>query len=151
MKNLDNYFINKETCAILPLEKGISKVIEFNNTFIVNKSANSIIDDSCKYFGSSYKGRCDGSKVILKMNYKLPIIIEEFNNIIFFPTNSPRFGNCTWISLKNIDSYLKGDNISKILFYNDVELLLDISYYSLENQIFRASLLDSLLCRRKNG
>jgi len=149
MKELESYYINKSTCAIIPIEKNISKVIEKEVCYIVNKSVNNIINDSCKYFGSSYKGRCEGSKSILNMNYKLPILVDDFNGLIFFPTSSPRFGQCIWISLKNISSYLKNENYSKIIFYNDVELDIDISYYSLENQIFRASLLESLLRKRK--
>lgn len=149
MQELEVYYINKSTCAIVPIEKEISKVIELEDSYIVKKSVNSIIDESCKYFGSSYKGRCEGSKSILKMNYKLPIVIDDFNNIIFFPTSSPRFGQCIWISLKNIYSYVKNENKSKLIFYGDVELDIDISYYSLENQIFRSSLLDSLLRKRK--
>ena len=116
----------------------------------VNKSAKSIIDESCKYFGSTYQGRIDGSKEVLKMNYKLPIVIEDFNGLIFFPTSSPRFKECIWISLNNIDNYIKNDKSSKIYFIGGNEFDIEISYYSLENQIFRASLLDSMLRKRKN-
>jgi len=150
MNNLESYFVNKATCAIIPIGKSVSKVIELDNSYIVDKSVNDIIDESCKYFGSSYQGRYDGSKKILNMNYKLPIVIEEFNNIIFFPTSSPRFGECCWISLNNISSYLKMESCSKLVFYSGIELELEISYYCLENQIFRATMLDSLLRKRKN-
>ena len=85
------------------------------------------------------------------MNYKLPIIIEEFNNIVFFPTSSPRFGQCVWISLSNIKTYMKCENGSKIIFNGDKVLVLDISYYSLENQIFRSAMLDSLVRRRRKS
>ena len=150
MKEIDTYYINKSTCVIIPIDKEVSKVIERDEYYIVHQSVSNIINDSCKYFGSSYKGRFEGSKSILHMNYKLPIVIDDFNNIIFFPTSSPRFGQCMWICLKNICSYEKRDNYSKILFVNDIEFELDISYYSLENQIFRASLLESLLRKRRN-
>lgn len=148
--NLDCYYINRSTCVIIPIGKNESKVIEIDNSFIVNKSAKSIIDESCKYFGSTYQGRIDGSKEILKMNYKLPIVIENFNGLIFFPTSSPRFNECLWISLNNIDNYIKDDKNSKIYFIGGNEFDIEISYYSLENQIFRASLLDSTLRKRKN-
>lgn len=150
MQKLNCYYINRGTCAVIPVDKGVSKVIELDSSYIVDKSPNEIIDDSCKYFGSSYQGRFDGAKKILNMNYKLPIMIEEFNNLIFFPTSSPRFGECNWISLGNIKNYLKDGAFSKIIFNNDSDITLEISYYSLENQIFRATMLDSFLRRRRD-
>lgn len=150
MNEYDIYYVNKATCAVIPIGKEKSKVIEFDSEFIINKSSKAIIDDSCKYFGSSYQGRLDGSKKMLNMNYKLPIVIEEYNNLIFFPTSSPRFQDCIWISLGNIKTYSKNDNFSRITFAKDIIYDIDISYYSLENQIFRAAMLDSLLRKRKN-
>ena len=149
MQNLEFYYINRGTCAIVPIDNEVSQVIELDNSYIVNKSTKAIIDESCRYFGSSYQGRCEGSKKMLNMNYKLPIIIDEFNNLIFFPTSSPRFGQCVWISLNNIKTYIKYEKGSKIIFNCEKELVLDNSYYSLENQIFRSAMLDSLIRRRK--
>lgn len=150
MENLEFYYVNRATCAIVPIDKSVSKVYELGKIYIVNKSVKDIIGESCNYFGSSFQGRCDGSRKILNMNYKLPIVIDDFNNLIFFPTNSPRFGQCLWISLNNISAYVKVKDKSKLIFYNDVSLELEISYYSLENQIFRATMLDSLMRKRKN-
>lgn len=150
MKKLDSYFINKGTCAIIPIEKNVSKIIEFSDTFVVNKSTTDIVDESCKFFGSSYKGRFEGSKSVLKMNYKLPIVIEEFNSIVFFPTSSPRFDACSWICLNNISNYSKKDKCSLIEFSDTCCIELSISYYSLENQIFRATMLESLMRKRRN-
>ena len=151
MRKLNDYFINRGTCAIIPISKEVSKVIEFEETFLVNKSTVEIMDESCKYFGSSYKGRLDGSKAILKMNYKLPIVIEDFNTTIFFPTSSPRFDDCIWICLNNIEHYSKNDHGSIITFSKECYLELDISYYSIENQIFRSTMLESLIRKRKNS
>ena len=151
MQELEYYYINRGTCAIIPIDKGVSEVIELDCSYIVNKSSKEIIDDSCRYFGSSYQGRYDGSKKILNMNYKLPIMIEEFNNLIFFPTSSPRFGQCLWISLNNIKNYMKCESGSKIIFNSNKDLILNNSYYSLENQIFRSAMLDSLVRRRRKS
>ena len=145
----EEYFINKSTCAIIPVESNLSKIIELDSEFLVNKSVKSIINESCKFFGSSYQGRFEGSKKILKMNYKLPIVVEEYNNLIFFPTSSPRYNDCIWLSLNNITSYVRSKSGSSVSFKDRV-LSLDISYYSLENQIFRATMLDSMIRRRKN-
>ena len=150
MEKLESYYINRGTCAIIPIGKDMSEVIELDCSYVVNRSSKRIIDDSCKYFGSSYQGRFDGSKQILNMNYKLPILIEEFSNIIFFPTSSPRFEHSLWISYNNIKEYSKCENGSKVIFNSNREIVLKTSYYSIENQIFRSAMLESLIRRRRN-
>lgn len=145
----ENYEINESTIAILSLEKRKSKIIELEEDYIVSKSTTEIINDSCKYFGSSYKGRHEGTKYLTGINYKSPIIIEETTEMIFFPTSSPRFDNCSWISLKHINKYEKEKNKCKITFKNGLIILLDISYGSLQNQILRSTLLQSIIRDRK--
>lgn len=146
---LDEYEINQSTIAILYLKKGFSKVIEEEEEFIVNKDTTEIINESCKFFGSSYSGRFEGTKHLIGVNYKAPIIIEETNEIIFFPTSSPRFENCNWICLKKINSYEKNDDGSILYFKNGIKIDLKVSYNSLENQILRSTLLESRMRNRK--
>jgi competence protein ComK len=146
---LNNYEINVHTIAIIPIKNKTSKIIESQDEFNVNKSTTEIVDDSCRYFGSSYAGRFEGTKSLIGFNYKAPIIIEETTEIIFFPTSSPRFDSCYWISLKHISNYEKEDSKSILIFDNGKKIELDISYSSLENQILRATRLESILRKRK--
>lgn len=148
---LKDYEINSSTLAIIPVSEKVSRVMEEENVYLVNKSTTKIIDDSCKFFGSSYLGRFEGSKRLLGSKiYKAPIIIEESNEIIYFPTGSSRDMNCTWISLKKIKKYEKNEYITTVIFKNETTLELDISYESLSNQILRASRLESILRQHKN-
>ena len=146
---MDSYEINQLTLALIPISKNVSKVIEMDQVFTVNKSTTEIVDESCKYFGSSYQGRFEGTKKLIGVNYKSPIIIEESREIIFFPTSSPRFDNCSWISLNNIEEYKKDTLNPTIYFSNGETLSVDISYGSLENQVLRAIKLGSILRKRK--
>ena len=148
---MNEYEINSNTLALISLNNLTTKVLEENNIYIVNQSVKEIINHSCKYFGSSYLGRYEGTKEIIGINYKSPILIEERKYIIFFHTCSVRNKNCNWISLNKIKDYKKYNNTSKIIFKNDLELILDISYGSLENQILRSTLLESKLRTRKNN
>lgn len=147
---LQSYEINNGTLAIIPINETTTKVIEIDNEYIVNKSSMEIIDDSCNYYGSTYKGRNEGTKNLLGMSYKLPIIIEESKNIIFFPTTSPRLIDCYWISLNNIKNYIKNNDESIIVFKNDNVISVNVSIFILESQILRASRLSSILQSRKN-
>ena len=110
------------------------------------------MDDSCKYFGSTYEGRKNGSKEILGAEYKVPIIVEDSNNLIVFPTTSPFSEDCVWISLKRVKNIFKIDSFNtKILFDNNVEIIVPCSFRSVENQLSRASRLDLILRNRKNN
>ncbi len=146
---MKEYEINNSTMAIISINKGCSKVIEEEEEFLVKKDSTQIINDSCKFFGSSYSGRFEGTKNLIGVNYKAPIIIEESKEIIFFPTSSPRFENCNWICLKKIGNIQKTDTKTIIHFKNGNTIELDISYNSLENQILRSTLLESRMRTRK--
>lgn len=144
-----DYEINSATLAIIPIDENTSKVYEEEDEYIVKKSSNGIIKDNCEFYGSSYEGRCIGTKSLTGIKTKYPIIIEESRNIIFFPTTSSRTQQSSWIALNKIKKYTKNNNKSKVHFKNNSNVSLDISYYSLENQICRATMLKSKLYERK--
>lgn len=147
---MNEYEINIDTQAIIPIGPEKSKVIEGDKTFIVNQPALKIIDKSCRFFGSSYQGRFLGTKNLIGISHKAPIIIEETREIIFFPTNSPRQDNCAWISLRHLQTYKKLNNTSILKFTGGHLINLDISYGTLDNQVLRATRLESVLRIRKN-
>lgn len=146
---MNNYEINTATLLIKEFDKNTSYVAEIKTDYYVQKQTIEIIDESCKFFGSSYKGRVEGTKNMVKFNYKVPIIVEESRNLIFFPINSPRYNNTTWISLNNIEDYYQENNQTIILFKGGKKIVLDVSFYSLENQIFRSTMLLNIFQKRK--
>lgn len=148
---MNSYEINDDTLAIIPQGEYKSKIIEKERTFEVDIPPMKIIQDSCEYFGSSYEGRYLGTKKLIGITHKAPIIIEESKEIIFFPTSSPRLYECTWISLKNLTNYKRGVGNTIIAFNNGNMLNIDISYSSLDNQVLRAARLESVLRLRKNN
>ena len=133
-----------------PIDDMTSKIYEEEERYIIKKPANDIIKYNCEFYGSSYLGRCAGTKYMTGIKTKFPIIIEESRNIIFFPTCSSRTGQSTWIALNQIKYYYKQHkNLGQILFKNNTKIDLNISYHSLENQICRASILKTKLYERK--
>ena len=141
-----NYEITYDTEMIIPLSNNESKVIEKDDEYIVEQNTLKILEHSCEYFGSSFEGRKEGTKKILGITHKSPIIVEESRKIIFFPTNSPERNDCAWINLEKIDKYYKVDNkTSSILFKCGKLVNLNISYGSLTNQILRATRLKFIL------
>lgn len=146
------YEINRGTLAIVPNEEKGSVVYEDEERYIVDQRPFEIMEESCKYFGSTYEGRKNGAKEMLGAEYKVPIIVEDSSNLIVFPTTSPQSDDCVWISLKRVNKIIKIDsNNTKIIFDNNKEIIVDSSYRTIENQLSRASRLDLILRNHKNS
>ena len=144
-----NYEINNDTQLLLPIDDRKTKVIEQENEYIIDLNINKIMEHSCEYFGSSYEGRKEGTKKLLGITHKSPIIVEESRKIIFFPTTSPDNDECIWINLEKIENYYKLDKqLTAIKFKNGDILEVNISFGSLSNQILRASRLKYILEER---
>lgn len=145
-----SYEINCDTLALIPISENETKIIEKEREFIVNVPVFKIIENSCEYFGSSYLGRHEGTKKLIGITHKAPIIIEETNKLIYFPTSSPRLFNCSWIGLNHIKNYQSNNGKTVLSFNNDEKISLDISFGSFDNQVLRATKLESVLRKRIN-
>lgn len=144
-----DYEINLETSIIMPIDKESSKIIENGEEYIINYNSTKILEHSCEYFGSSLEGRKEGTKKLLGITHKSPIIVEESRKIIFFPTTSPDRDDCTWINLSKVANHYKtANNKSAIQFKDGTTIEFDVSYGSLSNQIYRASRLKYVLDQR---
>lgn len=148
---MKNYEINNNTIALI-FNNYKTIVFEKDNTFIIENLPNNIIKKSCEFFGCSYKGRVEGTKFLTGITYKSPLVIEESNEIIFFPTSSPRLNNCSWIRNKYVLNYSKFEkNKCELMFINGKKIILNNSYESIDNQILRSSRLESIIRYRKNN
>ena len=143
-----NYEINPNTLALIS-EKNGTRVLEYDDEYQVNESAYSIMENSCKYFGSSFDGRINGSKSVLGSVYKVPIIVEETQKLIFFPTESLTSPKVSWIAYKNIKNIEKFGKHSLIRFVNGKSVVIECPYFTLKNQIFRCNMLDSIFTKRR--
>ena len=141
---MQNYLINKNT-VVLFSNKENTIVIEKHKDLLIHNNIKNIINDSCKYYCSSLKGRIDGSNYLLGTNYKSPIIISEAKNIIFFPTTSYRSQDCIWINYAQIDKYYAKGLNTIIEFRNKKKITIKFSNKVINNQILKSSRLESIL------
>ena len=72
----ESYEINNSTLALIALDNK-TKVIEEEREFFIDKTPSNILEESCEYFWSSYLGRKIGTKNLIGITHKSPIIIEE--------------------------------------------------------------------------
>ena len=147
-----DYEITFDTQVILPMDGKSSKIIENNESYVVNVTPMQILEHSCEYFGSSFDGRREGTKKLLGITHKSPIIVEESRKIIFFPTTSPDRNDCIWINLEKISRYYKSSQKKSIIEFKNGDIrVFDVSIGSLTNQILRASRLKYILEERIKG
>lgn len=148
--SVSDYVMNRFTMAILPTDnKYCSEIFEYEQEIFVEKRTLEVIDQSCRYFGSSYGGRKDGTKDLMGITHKPPIVIDPANAIYFFPTTSSTRSHCAWISHSYVKDYsgTKEDN-THITFTNDKQITLPVSVGSFENQLFRTAQLRTIISSR---
>ena len=145
------YEINEETLAVLPFDNGNTRILEKSDEYVVEDTPYEVMEHSCIYFGSTFEGRMIGTKDILGSVYKVPIIVEETQKLIFFPTEAVQSENVSWISYNNIRNIEKYGKKTKIIFDNGSFIIVDCPYFSVKNQIFRCNMLQSITSNRKNS
>lgn len=148
------YEINPLTMAIVS-ENGengeqVTWIIEEETEFFSKNKPLQIVQRSCKYFGSSLKGRQEGTAAVAGITYKAPIAIDPSIGMYFFPTHSPANLKCSWISHTHIDMVHQVDHKAEIIFKNNKSVLIDASYGSMLNQIQRTAQFRYLMDTRLN-
>lgn len=146
---MESYEINKDTVALIPKDENKTIVYEVDNSFVVEKTPLQIMEDSCEYFGSSLEGRQIGTSSLIGYTHKVPVIVEETFDLIFFPTLSPKNEECTWLSYAHIFKPDKFKNKTILNLKNGKKILIDISSSTIDNQLYRCSRLQEVLKMRK--
>jgi|SRR5690625_3489356 len=139
-----NYEITPLTMAVLckKNDKGgvNSYVLEETKEYFVHSAPTKVIDHACKFFGSSLKGRLEGTKDISRITHKAPVAIDPSSGMYFFPTASPTNVNCSWISHSHVEYVkpLKNDK-TELIFKNGNRIAINVSYGSILNQVQRTA------------
>lgn len=145
------YEIDLSTLVLIGLSDTETKVYTLEDQFIVKENSKKIIDDSCRYFGSSLTDRIKATNRLVNMVSKTPIIVEESRNIIFFPLKSTREKCNIWISFNQLDKYLKDGRNTILKFKNGKQIILNFSYYIVDNQVTRCIILDYEINNRRKS
>jgi len=147
---VENYLINNKTVA---LQKDNNKTIIYNvdKVIVINKNINNIIDYNCNYYGSTLIGRKKSAQQILNVKYKLPIIIDDINNITIIQLNSPRNKKCLYLVTNKVIDYNENENFLNIRCANNINFNVKISLMSFEKMLIKSIKLYNVLIWRKNA
>src|SRR5699024_12211645 len=109
--------------------------LEETRETLVPYTPTKLVDLSCKCYGSSLKGRIEGTTMLSGVTNKPPIIIDSPQGIYFLPTMSPLKPECTWLSHSHIERVIETKfgqaNIHFIKWSNFFE---DVTYQYIQNQ-----------------
>ena len=141
--------MNEKTLAVIGIDYKFCRILEENDEFLVSRSWQDILDESCLYYSSSFQGRVDGSRVILKKEYKVPIILRELQMLIFFPVGNQTNYNCMWISLKHLNHYTYEKTGIHLFFEGNKDLLLTSGIQAFESQLLKSYNLEKLFISRQ--
>ena len=145
------YEIDLSTVMLIGIDDFNTNIITLDDEFKLNLDSKKIIDNSCKFFGSTLNDRVSMTKRLINIKSKSPIIIEESRNIIFFPLKSIREKCNIWISFNNLEKYVKSGYKTLFIFKNKKEVLIDFSYYIIDNQVTRSLMLDYEVKKRRES
>jgi len=145
------YEIDLSTLMLIGIDDETTRVVTTEEELIIKNNSKKIMDESCRFFGSSLTDRVKATNRLVNMASKTPIVVEESRNIIFFPLKSTRDKNNIWISFNNLDKYEKDDNKTVFYFKYGKEISLNFSYYIVDNQVTRSILLDYEINKRRKS
>ena len=152
--NVDNCEITPLTMAVLRKENKDGTfntfVMEEIREYVIKTTPTKVIDSACRFFGSTLEGRLQGTKDISNITHKAPITIDPSSGMYFLPTASPKNEKCSWIAHSHIEHIYPKNNHRKtqILFKNGKNIIVDVSYGSMLNQIQRTAQFRYLLDTR---
>ena len=147
---MNNYIINDDVLCFTQDSDNKNKilVIEKNRKFNINGDSFKFLKRCCRLYGHSYSMQRQFVIDNFDFYIKTPIILSEYNMIIFFPTTTPSYDDCIWISYNNVDRYVKENNYTKIYFKGGKILNISASYSTIDNQITKCIKIEKYIRNR---
>ena len=99
-------------------------------------------------YGTGLEGSRQAFKHASVGKQKLPVLIDPYRQIYFFPTQSPKHPDCMWINAAQIQRVV-GDGLkTKILFCDGNEVTLPMGPRSIRRQLQRIELMRQTITRQ---
>ena len=138
----DTYLINEDTIVLIPARhiEYQTIVLERDRKLFVRMTPLEIVKLACINEWCTYEGRRKSVMYHTNFKRKIPIPISSQKQIYLFPTHSPSHFDNIWLSFKHIIHTKKSTqnrNSSVVIFNNNTKLTLNISHYTLRQQMKR--------------
>ncbi|WP_066186985.1 competence protein ComK [Gracilibacillus timonensis] len=137
--------INPNTLAIVGFQDDdgfFTRIVEQDekDDYETTWSTHQVMNYTCKGFGISLQGLLDGTRMLSGITHKPPIAIDRISGMYFFPVESPLRKSCTWIAHSHVLEVEREDtHFTRVVFKNGRDILLNVSYASIINQVYRTA------------
>lgn len=122
----------------------ITLIIGLENKRLVGKPL-TILETWANAYGLGALGSYAAFKKMLSIKQKIPILIDPFHQIYFFPTLSPQLSECCWINASQIKTIKSKEMNSIVMFKDGSSLVLGIGRRSLMKQVQRCQSMQQLI------
>lgn len=146
---MENYLVSNKTIAVIK-NKRKTIIINVDKVVVINKSIKNILEYNCNYYGSSFDGRIKCAKDILNIKYKIPIVIDDKNNIVLISLNSPRNSSNVYLVTNKILNYEIINNNLRVFCLNNVNFKVKLSKNVFEKLLLNSIKIINTLNWRKN-
>jgi len=98
-------------------------------------------------FGLGLSGSTAAFRQQLAIKQKIPVLIDPFRQIYFFPTLSPQAVDCHWINASQV-KHIKSSGFHSTITFNDASVLvMTIGRRSLIKQLKRCQTMEQLILK----
>lgn len=137
--------ISGDTILLRPLEYGhriFTEVTSIKGNYLNPMKPIDVVKYSCEYYGSSLDGRIQGTKNMIQVTKKCPVMISPESDIFMFPTKSPFHPQCIWVAVNHVTHYQSTPTgETSVTFTGQNHFELPISYASFEQQMRKTAML----------
>ena len=148
---MKNYVLNGDVlCFTQDVENEENiLVIEKKDRVNIKMDCFKFLKNSCSFYGHSYK--MQRQFIIDNFNYyiKTPIVLSEYDMIIFFPTTSPKSKECIWIAYNNVERYISENDYTKIFFKGGKVINISAPYSTIDSQITKCIKIEKFINNMK--
>lgn len=106
-----------------------------------------ILEGWANVYGLGVLGSQSAFRSRLSIRQKIPVLIDPYRQIYFFPTLSPLSAHCLWINASQIKSIKSVGLESKIIFLDNTIVILSVGRRSLMKQWQRCQTMEQLILR----
>ena len=104
----------------------------------VSMTPRMFLEKMCLVNGCSLQGRMDAFKYVMKVQKKVPVLINQYFQCIFFPTHGSQVERSVWLQYKYIKKVTSLESAKCIVhFVDDSQLLVNVGCRVIYKQLKR--------------